>query len=68
MSFYFISIESSTATEEILLGRETVEVPVQLYASQQIFSILFSRDTWHQHISQDIKTQLMVSILMHLTR
>ena len=52
--------ESRTATEEILLGRDTVEVPVQLYSNPDVFSNLFSLETWTEDLSQELKEHLMV--------
>jgi hypothetical protein len=57
-------LESRTATEEILVGRDTVEVPVQLYANPEVFASLFSMETWQHDLSLEVKEHLMVKILV----
>jgi hypothetical protein len=57
-----LMLESRTATEEILVGRDTVEVPVQLYANPEVFASLFSMETWQQDLSLEVKEHLMVKI------
>jgi hypothetical protein len=42
------------------MGRDTVEVPVQLYANPEVFASLFSMETWQQDLSLEVKEHLMV--------
>ena len=54
------SAESSEPSfEEILLGKDIVEIPSDLYENAELFSEFFSIDTWNDLLSEEVKLGLL---------
>ena len=45
--------------EEILLDKDIVEIPPDLYENSELFSNFFSIDTWNDLLSEDVKLGLL---------
>ena len=53
------SQQSEPSMEEILLDKDIVEIPSDLYENEELFSHFFSVDTWNELLSEDVKLGLL---------
>ena len=55
----YLSNSTQPSMEEILLDKEIVEIPSDLYENEELFSNFFSVDTWNELLSEDVKLGLL---------
>ena len=46
-------------TEEILVGKKTIEIPRDLYTDAAVFNQFFSIDTWNDLLPEEVKMGLL---------
>ena len=59
MEIQYLATSTQPAMEEILLDKEIVEIPSDLYENEELFSNFFSVDTWNELLSEDVKLGLL---------
>ena len=55
----YLSNSTQPSMEEILLDKEIVEIPSDLYENEELFSNFFSVDSWNELLSEDVKLGLL---------